>query len=94
VASLANILLRPAYRPDRTRTRLLLRDALIALDGKCLGASYRDIAIIIYGLERVMAEWVGASRWMKDHVCRAYAKGVELRDGGYLDLLRQECRLS
>jgi hypothetical protein len=72
----------------------LLRDALIAIDGKCLGASYRDIAIVIYGMERVRAEWVGASRWMKDRVCRAYAKGEELRDGGYLDLLRLGCRLS
>lgn len=88
VANLADLLLRPVNDPDCTRTRLFLRDALIAIDGKCLGASYRDIAIIIYGLERVRAEWVGASRWMKDRICRAYAKGKELRDGGYLDLLR------
>lgn len=88
VASLADLLLRPTQDPDYTRTRLLLRDALIAIDGKCLGASYRDIAIIIYGLERVRAEWIGTSRWMKDRICRAYAKGQELRDGGYLNLLR------
>ena len=88
MANLADLLLRPVNDPDCTRTRLFLRDALIAIDGKCLGASYRDIAIIIYGLERVRAEWVGASRWMKDRICRAYAKGKELRDGGYLDLLR------
>lgn len=88
VANLADLLLRPVNDPDCTRTRLFLRDALIAIDGKCLGASYRDIAIIIYGLERVRAEWVGASRWMKDRICRAYAKGKELRAGGYLDLLR------
>jgi hypothetical protein len=94
VASLADLLLRPANDPDCTRTRLLLRDALIAIDGKCLGASYRDIAIIIYGLERVLAEWVGASRWMKERISRVYAKGEELRDGGYLDLLRLGCRLS
>lgn len=88
VASLASLLLRPTSDADCTRTRLLLRDALIALDGKCLGASYRDIAIVIYGPERVLAEWISTSRWMKDRVCRAYAKGKELRDGGYLELLR------
>ncbi|WP_334148143.1 DNA -binding domain-containing protein [Hyphomicrobium sp.] len=88
VANLAHLLLRPTSDLYRTRKRLLLRDALIALDGKCVGASYRDIAVVIYGAERVLAEWVGASRWMKDRICRAYAKGKELRDGGYLDLLR------
>jgi hypothetical protein len=94
VSCLADLLLRPANDPSRTRRRLLFRDALIALDGKCIGASYRDIAIAVYGLERVVAEWAGASRWMKDHICRAYAKGEQLRDGGYLHLLQQGCRLS
>lgn len=92
VSSLANLLLRPRSTADCTRIRLLLRDALIALDGKCLRASYRDIAIVIYGLERVREEWVGASRWMKDRICRAYAKGEELRDGGFRDLLQLGCR--
>lgn len=93
VSSLADLLLRPMNTTDCTRIRLLLRDGLIALDGKCLGASYRDIAIVIYGLERVQEEWVGASRWMKDRICRAHAKGEALRDGGYLDLLWPGCRI-
>lgn len=89
VAHLAELLLRPTIDPNSTRTRLLLRDSLIAIDGKCLGASYRDIAIAIYGFERVRAEWVGPSRWMKDHVRRLYARGEELRDGGFRDLLHR-----
>lgn len=92
MASLADLILRPRNAAELTRMRLLRRDGLIALDGKRLGASYRDIAIAIYGLERVKAEWVSASRWMKDYVCRLYAKGKKLRDGGFRDLLRLGCR--
>jgi hypothetical protein len=88
VLNLVDLLLRPTNEPNWTRTRFLLRDALIALDGKCLGANYREIAVVIYGLKRVRADWVGASRWMKDRICRAYAKGKELRDGGFRDLLQ------
>lgn len=94
MCSLADLLLRPKNAAKFTRTRVLLRDALIALDGKCLGASYREIAIVIYGVERVRAEWIGASRWMKDRICRAHAKGEELRDGGYLELLQLGYRFS
>jgi len=92
VASLADLLLRPAIEPEYSRTRLIFRDALIALDGKCLGASYREIATIIYGQKRVLADWVGTSRWMKDRIRRAHAKGEELRDGGFRDLLKLGCR--
>lgn len=92
VASLADLLLRPAIEPKSSRTRLMFRDALIALDGKCVGASYREIATIIYGQKRVLTDWVGASRWMKDRIRRAHAKGEELRDGGFRDLLKRECR--
>lgn len=91
-ASLSELLLRPTKEVEYTRGRLLLRDALIAIDGKCLGATYREIATVIYGSERVLAEWGGASRWMKDHICRAYAKGEQLRDGGFRELLQLRCR--
>lgn len=94
VASLAKLLLRPANNAEDTRTRRLLRDALIALDGKCVGASYREIAVVIYGPERVLSEWVGASRWMKDRISRAHAKGEELRDGGFRGLLELRCRFN
>jgi hypothetical protein len=91
-ANLSELLLRPTNEAEHTRGRLLLRDALVALDGRCLGATYREIATVIYGLERVLADWDGASRWMKDHICRAYAKGKRLRDGGFRELLQMGCR--
>jgi hypothetical protein len=77
--------------PERTvhvsRDRLLLRDALVALDGRCVGASYREMAAVLYGAERARAEWSGVSRAMKDHMRRALAKGEGLRDGGHRELL-------
>ncbi|MPZ41506.1 MAG: DUF2285 domain-containing protein [Rhizobiales bacterium] len=61
-----------------------LRHTLTALDGK----SYREIAIMIFGEERVIEDWNGASRFMKDRVRRLVAKGHDLMDGGYRELLR------
>jgi hypothetical protein len=65
-----------------------LRHALIALDGSLAGKSYRDIAIMIFGDQRVAEDWNGASRFMKDRVRRLVAKAHELMDGGYRALLR------
>lgn len=65
-----------------------LRQALIALDGSLAGKTYREIAIIIFGEERAAADWNGASRFMKDRTRRLVAKGQELMNGGYRELLR------
>jgi hypothetical protein len=65
-----------------------LRQALIALDGSLAGKTYREIAIMIFGEERVTADWNGASRFMKDRTRRLVAKGLELMNGGYRELLR------
>lgn len=65
-----------------------LRQALIALDGSLAGKTYREIAIMIFGEERVAADWNGASRFMKDRTRRLVAKGQELMNGGYRELLR------
>lgn len=84
---LAALILRPNHNPHDSRDLLFLRDALIALDGRCLGASHREIAAVIYGWRKVQAAWSSRSRWMKDRMCRALAKGEQLRDGGYRKLL-------
>jgi Uncharacterized conserved protein (DUF2285) len=70
-----------------SRNRLLLRDALICLDAKQAGASYREMAIIIYGRRRTRAAWDGPSRSIKDRIRYALARGLHLRDGGYRSLL-------
>ena len=50
--------------PDTATTRwtvetLLLRDALIALDGYHAGATLPEIAAVIYGEERIERDWPG-----------------------------------
>lgn len=65
-----------------------LRHALIALDESMAGKTYRQIAIAIFGEKRVAEDWNGASQFLKDRTRRLVAKGRELRDGGYRDLLR------
>lgn len=84
---LADLLNAPQQRIVRSRERLFLRDALVALDGRRVGASYRDMAAILYGSERTRIAWSGLSRWMKDRMRRALARGEYLRDGGYRNLL-------
>lgn len=60
---------------------------LIALDGNLDGKSYRDIAEVIYGKDRVGAHWTDDTRWMKSKVRRAVERGLDLMNGGYRELL-------
>lgn len=70
-----------------TATSLALRDALIALDGHRVDATYRDIATVIFGAERTGEAWRSASTALKDRIRRALKRGVELVAGGYRELL-------
>lgn len=90
LGSLANLVSCPSRDAHQGRDPLMMRDALVALDGRCAGASYRDVAAVLYGSERTYAEWSGLSRWMKERVRRALARGEQLRDGGYLELLGRQ----
>jgi hypothetical protein len=85
--NLTRLLRHPNHKTHVGRDPLLMREAIVALDGRCVGATHRDVAVVLFGYEDVRAAWSGASRWMKDRVCRALAKGEYLRDGGYRDLL-------
>ena len=64
-----------------------LKAYLIALDGHLAGRTYREIAQVIYGVERVKDVWTSESRFLKDRVRRAVVRGIELMNGGYRDLL-------
>lgn len=64
-----------------------LRDALMALDESMAGKTYRQIVMAIFGEQRVAEEWIGASQFLKDRTRRLVAKGQELMNGGYRDLL-------
>lgn len=64
-----------------------MREAIVALDGRCAGASYLETAVVLFGARRARAAWSSLSRAMKDRMCRALRKGERLRDGGYCKLL-------
>lgn len=73
---------------QRRRFRLRLR----AADGRINGATYRDIAIAIYGAARVDSEpWKTSS--LRDAAIAFVEAGMALIDGGYLRLLRHRRRL-
>lgn len=76
--------------PTWSRKTLGYRNALIALDARHAGLSYRDTATIFYGEERVANDWSGASRAIKSEMARLVAKGLQLRDGGYRRLLEED----
>jgi hypothetical protein len=63
------------------------RDYLIALDGHLEGRTYRDIAEVIYGAERIGTSWTDENRSLKDRVRRAVERGIELMQTGYVELL-------
>jgi hypothetical protein len=63
------------------------RDYLVALDGRLARRSYRDIAEVLYGSDRVGDYWTDDSRGLKSKVRRAVECGHELMNGGYRELL-------
>jgi hypothetical protein len=71
--------------PRWTATTRKLRDALVALDGRAAGASYYEVAIVLYGIEYVERTWrTGLKGRMRHHLRR----GLALSRGGYRHLLR------
>jgi hypothetical protein len=63
------------------------RDYLVALDGHLAHRTYREIAEVLYGCERVKDVWTNETRHLKDKVRRAVQAGVKLMNGGYVKLL-------
>ncbi|MGE0851999.1 MAG: DUF2285 domain-containing protein [Hyphomicrobiaceae bacterium] len=62
-----------------------LRDALIALDGRCAGASNREIAAVIYGRDWVEQDWPHAG--LQDRLRRDLQRGSAFSNGLYRTLL-------
>lgn len=72
---------------QRRRFRLKLR----AADGRMNGATYREIAIAIYGAARIDTEpWKTSP--LRDAVIAFVEAGMALINGGYLHLLRHRRR--
>jgi hypothetical protein len=64
---------------------LRLRNALVALDGRAAGASYRDVASVIFGKDRVASDWPDPA--LKDRVRRSLSRGEAYANGGYRALI-------
>jgi hypothetical protein len=72
--------------PPWTAETMRLRDALIALDGDRAGATLREIAIVIYGRERIERDWPGTG--LERRLRRDLHRGRALCTAGYRDLIR------
>jgi hypothetical protein len=79
-------LLRPGPPEPLPRSKQL-QSYLIALDAANAGASYRDIAILLYGEAAAARRWRDPARHMKDAVRYAVRRGGALMEGGYRRLL-------
>ena len=88
--SLPNLIAGRPRKPNRARRRLLLREALIALDGRAAGATYQDVAVVIAGAETARAAWKNADPLLKDRMRRALKAGMALRNGRYRILIEQK----
>jgi len=62
--------------------------SLRVLDGRLAGASYRDIAVALFGRDRVNEDWNAPGDHLKNRVRRAARRGVALMQGGYRALLK------
>lgn len=74
-----------SFPPDPRRHRLMF--VAQALDGWLAGASYREIAVALFGAERVTADWTDPRRHLLDRVRRAVVRGRRLMTGGYRQFL-------
>jgi hypothetical protein len=72
--------------PRWTAETMRLRDALIALDGHRAGATLREIAIMIYGRERIDRDWPG--KGLERRLRRDLQRGQALCTAGYRGLIR------
>lgn len=64
------------------------RDALAALDARRSGASYREIAVFLYGEKAVREDWTDPGQLMKNRVIRSVKRGYRMMEGGYKSLLQ------
>lgn len=63
------------------------RDALLALDLRRQGRSYREIATVLYGEDAVRQRWSNPDQTMKNRVIRSVKRGLRLSAGDYRALL-------
>lgn len=79
-------LLRQSFPPHPYAKRAAL--VLTALDGYLASVSHREIAVAVFGPQRVERDWGDPGEHLRDAVRRAIARGVALMEHGYSSLLR------
>ena len=78
--------IRPSLYPRERRAPRLMRVAQ-ALDGWLAKASYRDIAVALFGPARVERDWRDPRDHLRDQVRRAVRYGRDLMEAGYRQFL-------
>lgn len=79
-------ILRPELYPPEARAARFVT-LISVLDGLLLNLSHRDIAIRLFGLDRVAQDWSHPGNHMRDHVRRAVLSAREMMESGYRRLL-------
>lgn len=79
--------MKPRYNLKKVSARRL-KTVVRALDGAIAGASHKDIALAIYGAQRVQTDWDDPREHLKDHIRRTVRRGIRLMNGGYRSFLR------
>ncbi|MCC7482826.1 MAG: DUF2285 domain-containing protein [Hyphomicrobiales bacterium] len=77
---------RTPFSPNLRSQRLCT--AVLVLDGRQAGASYRDIAVALFGPDRVNEDWNAGGDHLKNRIRRAAQRGNFLMQGGYRVLLK------
>jgi hypothetical protein len=75
------------FPPDRRLPRWI--EFLRVADARASGASYRDIALVLYGEDRTRDEWHDEGRSLHSRVRRLVSGASDMAAGGYRDLLRR-----
>lgn len=65
-------------------------DMLRVHDAVQEGASQREIAVALFGAERIATDWHGGSDSLRSHVRRLIKLGQAMAAGGYRRLLREK----
>jgi len=72
------------FKPHPRSRRL--RFTIQVLDGMLAGASHREIAIQLYGAEKVAQDWNDPGNHLKDQIRKTVRRGRDLMNGKYRNL--------
>lgn len=77
------------HRPTQTQIEFAkisprrLKTVLQILDSSLAGATHREIAMAVYGRDRVDAQWDDPGEHLKDHIRKTIRRGHRLMTGRY-----------